>query len=109
MAKEGIPREIRRQAEEIIERFNREEIQDPNHCYLPRFRGPHLYLDRRDHEAVSQIARLTFKGEIDNWGFAIFKYSSMRYDPHEWMFPGGGLVDGTIEGAMRAGLDAYPG
>jgi hypothetical protein len=25
-----------------------------------------------------------------------------------WMFPGGEHVDGTVEGAMRAGLEAYP-
>jgi hypothetical protein len=45
---------------------------------------------------------------MDNWGFAIFKYSKEHYDPDEWMFPGVGHVDGTIEGAMRAGLMAYP-
>jgi hypothetical protein len=42
------------------------------------------------------------------WEFAIFKYSDERYDPDEWMFPGGEELDGTIEGAMRAGLKAYP-
>jgi hypothetical protein len=41
------------------------------------------------------------------WEFAIFKYSDERYDPDEWMFPGGEELDGTIEGAMRAGLKAY--
>ena len=45
---------------------------------------------------------------MDNWEFAIYKYSDSRYDPEEWMFPGMGEVDGTIEGAMRAGLLAYP-
>ncbi len=108
MAKQAIPREIRQQAEEIVERFNREVLKDPNRYYVPRFRGTHVYLDRCDCDVVSQIARLTFRGKIDNWDFAIFKYSSMRYDPKEWMFPGGGFVDGTIEGAMRAGLEAYP-
>ena len=42
------------------------------------------------------------------WTFAIFKYSSDRYDPEEWLFPGYGHLDGTVEGAMRAGLEAYP-
>ncbi len=31
-----------------------------------------------------------------------------RYDPDEWMFPGSGYLDGTVEGAMKAGLEAYP-
>ena len=26
----------------------------------------------------------------------------------EWMFPGNQYLDGTIEGAMKAGLEAYP-
>jgi hypothetical protein len=41
------------------------------------------------------------------WKFAIYKYSKNNYDPHEWMFPGYDRVDGTIEGAMYAGLEAY--
>jgi hypothetical protein len=45
---------------------------------------------------------------MDNWEFAIFKYSDERYDSEEGFFPGAGLVDGTIEGAMKAGLQAYP-
>ena len=31
-----------------------------------------------------------------------------QYDPEEWFFPGAGDVNGTIEGAMKAGLKAYP-
>jgi hypothetical protein len=45
---------------------------------------------------------------MDTWEFAIYKYSDERYDPDEWMFPGAGDVDGTIEGAMKAVLEAYP-
>ena len=44
----------------------------------------------------------------DRWEFAIFKYSDERYDPDEWLFPGSEHVDGTIEGAMQAGMAAYP-
>jgi hypothetical protein len=51
---------------------------------------------------------LEYTGGIDNWDFAIFKYSDERYDPKEWFFPGAGHVDGTVEGAMKAGLEAYP-
>ena len=45
---------------------------------------------------------------MDGWEFAIYKHSSERYDPDEWFFPGAGNVDGTVEGAMEAGLEAYP-
>jgi len=44
---------------------------------------------------------------MNGWNFAIFKWSTETYDTNEWMFPGSELVDGTVEGAMRAGLEAY--
>jgi hypothetical protein len=45
---------------------------------------------------------------MDNWEFAIFKWSTETYDSDEWMFPGSGEIDGTVDGAMMAGLQAYP-
>jgi hypothetical protein len=44
---------------------------------------------------------------MEDWSFAIYKYSDERYDEEEWFFPGSEHVDGTIEGAMKAGLEAY--
>jgi hypothetical protein len=35
-------------------------------------------------------------------------WSAEKYAPNKWSFPGSELVDGTIEGAMRAGLEGYP-
>jgi hypothetical protein len=45
---------------------------------------------------------------MEQWEFAIFKYSHEFYDPEEWLFPGAGHVDGTVEGALRAAMEAYP-
>ena len=45
---------------------------------------------------------------MNEWEFAIYKYSDERYDPNEWMFPGAEYLNGTIEGALKAGLEAYP-
>ena len=44
---------------------------------------------------------------MNAWEFAIYKYSNNSYEPDEWMFPRYDHFDGTIEGAMNAGLDAY--
>ena len=107
MAKKKIPEDIRRQADDIVKRFS-ERYGDANHFYTTRYKGQYLYLDRFDDGVVSSICRLKHNGKIDNWDFAIFKYSSERYDPEEWFFPGSEYVDGTIEGAMNAGLHAYP-
>ena len=55
-----------------------------------------------------QICRLSYTGKMDGWEFAIYRHSKDRYDPDEWFFPGQEKVDGTIEGAMQAGVTAYP-
>ncbi len=103
-----IPDAIKTQVEERITAFNREVLQDPHVSYQPRYRGAFLYLDRCDDGQVDPICRLRYTGTLDDWEFAIFKYSDERYDPDEWVFPGSEQVDGTIEGAMRAGMAAYP-
>jgi hypothetical protein len=108
MSKKRIPPEIRKEVDEIVENFNQEVINDPNIYYIPRYRGRFLYLERFSYGHSGPICRLEYTGSIDQWEFAIFKYSDERYDPDEWFFPGAGNVDGTIAGAMKAGLEAYP-
>ena len=89
------------------ERFNTAEIRNPHGVYVPRYRGKFLYLDRRDYGRLSPICRVEYTGDIHAWSFAIYKYSDARHDEEEWFFPGSEHLDGTIEGAMRAGLQAY--
>ncbi|MBO0797429.1 MAG: hypothetical protein J2P31_01280 [Blastocatellia bacterium] len=108
MAKKTIPDEVRKEVEAIVDRFNQIVMKKPVYYYIPRYKGRFLYLDRFDHGRMRQTCRLEYTGQINKWKFAIFKYSDMAYDPDEWMFPGSGHIDGTIEGAMRAGMDAYP-
>lgn len=77
--------------------------------YVPRFKGRFLYLDRVGVGGrLSEICRLTWTGDMSSWEFAIYQHSRNRYGPGEWFFPGVEEVDGTIVGAMRAGLVAYP-
>jgi len=109
MAKKKIPPEVKAQADEIVARFNRRELKNQTHRWFStRYRGQYLYLDNPKTYRTWPVCRLTYTGKMDEWGFAIFKYSSERFDPNEWMFPGYEEVDGTIEGAMRAALKAYP-
>jgi hypothetical protein len=103
-----LTKEVKNKVEEIVKRFNESVIRDPDARYVARYRGNHLYLDRYEGGRKSPICRLTYNGKMDDWDFAIYKYSDERYDPEEWLFPGGEHVDGTIEGAMKAGLEAYP-
>lgn len=103
-----IPDAVKTQIADRISAFNRAVLQDPQVYYLPRYRGAFLYLDRYDYGQVGPIGRLTYTGAPDRWEFAIYHSSNERYDPDEWLFPGAAELDGTIEGAMRAGLVAYP-
>jgi hypothetical protein len=109
MAKKAIPADVQQRAVEVVEQFNREVLGGDRICYVPRFKGAFLYLDRQGAGAPGPICRLKYTGSFEKWEFAIFKYSSMTYDSHEWMFPGSQFIDGTIEGAMKAGMEAYPG
>ncbi len=108
MAGTRIPDEVKTQIAERITAFNQAVVHDPDVSYLPRYRGAFLYLDRCDYGQVGCIGRLTYTGSLDHWEFAIYIYSDERYDPDEWLFPGAEELDGTLEGAMRAGLAAYP-
>ncbi len=108
MSSKRISQEVKKQADKLVADFNQTVIGDPNIYYSARYRGRFLYLDLFSYGRSGPICRLEYTGDMDNWEFAIFKYSDERYDPEEWFFTGSGHVDGTIAGAMKAGLEAYP-
>lgn len=109
MAKAIISKEIQQQASELIDAFNTKTFKgSDDFMYIPKFKGNFLYLNRKEFDRILPVARLKYTGNIKKWDFAIFKWSSETYDPDEWFFPGVEHVDGTIEGAMKAGLAAYP-
>ncbi len=103
MRQKLIPDSVRTEATNIVNKFN----NDSGVYYLIRFQGKFLYLDSFDYGKKVPTCRLQYNGDFNNWGFAIFKWGSESYDPNEFSFPGSELVDGTIEGAMRAGIKAY--
>lgn len=106
MTRKTIPQEVKDQVEQIVARFNEQVLRGGACRYVARFKGRYLYLDREDYGKTGPICRLEYRGKMDDWSFAIFKYSSERYSDSEF-FPGDQYVDGTVEGAMKAGLEAY--
>jgi len=98
---------IKKEVEEIVKAFNKEHKSK----FQVRYRGRFLYLDKVTTKyfrtVTSQVGRLEFGGDMESWSFSVFKYSSETYDPNEWFFPGRGELDGTVEGALRAGLEIY--
>ena len=108
MKAKGIPDDEKTKVKGIIDKFNKNVLSGRDCFYQARFKGKYLYLDRSDYGNTGPIFRLTYTGNMNKWDFAIFRWSSERYDPDEWMFPGNQYLDGTIEGAMKAGFEAYP-
>ncbi len=117
----AIPLEIQAEVQKLVEEFNYKNFSTPSPLsrllpgrnletfYVARFKGKFLFLDRAElGSKPSPISRLTWTGAMDNWEFTIYKYSDNIYDPEEWGFPGAELLDGTVTGAMEAGMEAYP-
>jgi len=117
--KQVIPMAIQEEVQRLIDEFNQSELKESTSLlsaffskkikrgYSARFKGKYLYLDRSDRYEPLPICRLTWNGSMFDWDFAIYKYSSEKYDPEEWFFPGEEYVDGTVTGAMKAGMVAY--
>lgn len=102
-----ISKQVKEEVEGIVERFNKEQLADGNRAYIARFRGKYLYLDRKDFGNVGPICRLKYTGKMNDWEFAIYKFSKGTYSDDEFFFPGEDFIDGTVEGAMKCGLEAY--
>ncbi len=109
MGKIKIPIDVQDKVEMIIDDYNKKNFsKTPEIFYYAIFRGAFLYLNRQEGDKDSPIARLKYNGNFTDWSFAIFKWSRENYDPDEFMFPGYEFVNGTIEGALKAGHEAYP-
>jgi hypothetical protein len=103
-----ITQEVQEQVIQIINEFNKKNFRNKNYAYIAEFKKDILNLKRKENDLVSPIARLKYTGKMDDWQFGIFKWSTERYDFDEFMFPGSEFLDGTIEGALKAGNKAYP-
>jgi len=98
-----VPQNIKTEVLQQLNDFN----QKHKASFQISFRANYAYLSKTDY-VETKIGRLKYNGTMDKWGFAVFRYSREFYDPDEFMFPGAEELDGTIEGALRAGLLIYP-
>ena len=101
--------EVQAKIAERIAVFNKKYLEKKNCRYCPNIKGKFIYLMRSlPNNSWEPVCRLTYNGDLENMDFAIYKYSTEKYDPTECFFDGVDRVDGTLEGAMKAGLEAYP-
>jgi len=54
------------------------------------------------YEGEGPLCRLKYLGKGDEWGFTIFKYSSMAFSTNEFIFPIKGTMHDLIGEALRA-------
>ncbi len=88
-----------------IEKFPTEDFR---HMIAQNMGVPLKKMPKPQEEIIeTKIGRLQYNGQTDNWVFAVFKYSREIYDPNEWIFPGSSKLNGTIRGALNAGLELY--
>lgn len=105
----AVPLNIQEALEERVKKFNKKKLADAPCKYCIDARGKFIYLRYLyPNNTLENVARLTYSGNLEEMEFAIFKHSTQKYDAKDWLFPGDEFVDGTIEGAMKAGLVAYP-
>jgi len=77
MSATAIPVEAKEEALRIIARFNQEVLAGSERCYVSRFKGKYLYLDREDSGTVGPICRLEYNRRKRLWEFAIYKTSTV--------------------------------
>ncbi len=107
MTTKSIPKSIKEEVQKLIEQFNQKKLSNSGMEYVARFKGRFLYLDRSDEGNIGHICRLEYTGNMNQWIFAIYKYSSGSYSSDEFFIPGDDHIDGTVQGAMLCGLEAY--
>lgn len=131
MPKKTISADIKEEVQQIVDRYNKKNKAQ----YQVSFRGLYCYLSRLDDKTAetsafshiakmiglpekvintnpikeTKIGRLEWTGKMDSWHFTVFRYSNESYDEEaSYFMPGTELLDGTIEGAMKAGWEIYP-
>lgn len=71
-------------------------------------RGKYVYIRRAMPDwTYHNLGRMTYTGDSENMPFAIYRYSTEKYD-EKADFAGSQYLNGTIEGAIQAVLAAYP-
>lgn len=105
----GIPVSVVQEIEMRVDAFNKKHMAKKDSVYVPKIKGKYVYLMRTMYDdSLEHVCRLKYGGNIDSMDFAIYRYSIEAYDSDAWGFDGEKFVDGTLEGAMKAGLEAYP-
>ena len=85
-----IPATIVNEVESRVKAFNEAKLAKKKAKYVPVIKGKFIYLMRTLTDgSLEHVCRLTYTGAIEDMDFAIYKYSTEKYDPNEWFFDPG--------------------
>jgi hypothetical protein len=104
-----VPEDVKEAVLQRVQAFNKVHKTDfqvvfkKQYCFLSK-----VFPSFWSKPVETKLGRLEWTGDIEKWKFAVFRYGRSFYDPDEFMFDGAQKLDGTIEGAMRAGIELYP-
>ena len=122
----SIPDEIKKEVLKIVDDYNKEfetmfqATFRTQYCYISRFDQARqlpafnffgISFKRNvpdDRIMETNLGRLKWTGNMNEWEFAVYKYSRENYDPDEWFFPGARELDGTVLGVLKLGYTIYP-
>lgn len=105
---ETIPKNIMDQTIEAVKKFNEKQFLEGDMEYLANIDGKYVYLKMRRKKSLSPIARIEFTGDPKGWKFAVYNPSTESFS-EDAKFPGAEYIDGSVEGAMKAGVSAFYG
>ncbi len=103
-----IPIEIQGDLQNRADIFREDFVPKVSWRFIADARGKFIYIRRYMSDGSRQnLGRLRYSGDVNQMTFAIYKYKTEKYELKADFF-GASHLDGTLEGALRAILEAYP-
>jgi hypothetical protein len=82
-----ITKELRLQIRDEVKKLNDKLFSDQGDGdYEVRFSGKFLYLDFIENKVREKICRLTHNGNMDDWLFDLYEWSSEKYNTEDDFF-----------------------
>ena len=103
-----IPIDEQAQLQERANFFKKKFVPKTSWQFVADARGKFVYLRRYMNDGSCQnLGRLIYEGNIENMAFSIYRYNTEKYDTKA-DFVGAHHLNGTLEGALKAILEAFP-
>ncbi len=103
----SIPQDIKLKIKDIVKQFNEKQFSEKKLNYNIEVEGPYIYFKVAYDGQLTPILRAIYTGDEKTWKFEIFQSASGKYVSTEEDFPGRKYLDGSFEGAMKAGIETY--